>query len=125
LCAFNNLYIQNRENPNSLKLIQEEKENLLWIIRHRKIEQGIKNGEQIIIIDKYIVDKLNSFSKVKSSEPLTNYMKKQFSKMDNVQNFTCWKLSNQFYNNTGVKVSKSKVHKVIRRLGYRYLKSTL
>jgi transposase len=119
-------YIQNRENPNSLKLTQEEKENLLSIIRQIKIEQAKKNGEQLIIIDKYIADKLNTFSEVKSSkDPLTNYIKNQFSKMVNVHNLTCRKLSCQYFKDTGIKVSKSKVHKIIRHLGYRYLKTTI
>ena len=45
--------------------------------------------------------------------------------MENLNNLTCRKLSSQFSIETGINISKSKVHKIIRHLGYRYLKSTI
>lgn len=59
-------------------------------------------------------------------DPLVIFLKEKFAKRKNINNLTCRKLSTEYYKETGIKISKSTINKVIRhKLGYKFLKTTI
>ena len=120
-------YLLKTKNKNSLKLSNTELNLLYSLVDEIKLIQNIHKGIEIININKNILNKLNSFyPETIPDDPLTNFIKKKFNEVTNINNITCRKLSTEFYQEIGIKISKSTVNNVIRKkLGYRYLKTTI
>lgn len=116
-------YLNNTNNPNSLKLSKNELETFLNIIN--SIEREKLTEDKLISVHKNIIDKLNEFFKINIKyDALTSFIIKKFEMPGNTFNITCRKLSNEYFDETGIKVSKSTINNIIKNnLGFRYIKT--
>ena len=120
-------YYNNLSNKNLIKLNDEEISFLKSIVERINISQNINKGIELIEIENEMAGKLKQFFNCKISlSPLAIYIKNKLNSSLNRANISCRKLSTDYLKDTGIKISKSKIHNVIKKeLGYRYLKTVL
>jgi hypothetical protein len=120
-------YFNSLKNKNNIKLNTEEIAFLNKIYDELKILKSVKHGDELITLDSKIYEQINSFFKIESSKfQLAKYLENKIINLSNRAQLSCRKLSNDYYKETGMKVSKSTINNVIRKqLGFHYRKSTL
>lgn len=120
-------YYNNLSNKNLIKLNEDEISFLKSIVETINISQNLDKGNELIEIDSEMAGKLKQFFNCKINlSPLAKYIQNKMNSSLNRANISCRKLSNEYLRDSGIKVSKSKIHNVIKNeLGYRYLKTIL
>lgn len=91
------------------------------------LSQNLNKGVELIEIENEMAGKLKQYFNCKISlTPLAIYIQNKLNSSLNRANISCRKLSTEYLRDTGIKVSKSKIHNIIKKeLGYRYLKTVL
>ena len=120
-------YFNSVKNRNLLKLNDEELiflTNKINDLSNLKIDSC---NSSYISINKSIYDKINLFNDFNTKDDeLTLYIKNLFETNINRDCISCRKISSKYFNDTGKKVSKSKVHNILKnKLNLRYLKTTI
>jgi transposase len=119
-------YLSKVKNSNRLKLKKHEYYEIDKLINKIELDKFISKSDEIIYMDKSLVEDLNNFFKVeKSNNDLKTFLLNE-NKNENKNNFTVRKLANKYQELTGNKVSKSTVHNCLKKeLGFKYLKTTI
>ena len=108
--ADNIKYYQSLNNKNLIKLTKDEFFLLNFISTDIRISHSIKEGVELIEIFKDVADKLNKFFSVNQQDSiLSKYIKEKIANSPNRSNISCRKLSNEYFKEKGIKVSKSTI----------------
>jgi len=120
-------YFKKVKNRNLLKLSDEELNFLNSKINDLSILKINSPNSSYISITKKIYDKINLFHVLNiKDDKLTLYIKNLLETNTNRDCISCRKISSKYFDDTGIKVSKSKVHNILKnKLNLRYLKTTI
>ena len=121
------LYFFSLNNKNNIKLSKDEFEFLKSKISELKLLKNDDNNNSILNISIDIFHKINSYLPLKENEdPVVMYIKNLIESQSNRANLSVRKIANQYYEDKGVKISKTKVHNILRsKLNYRFLKTVI
>ena len=120
-------YFNSLSNKNSIKLCFEEITLLKSISNSIDIEKYINKNENFFSIDRNMFDKINSYATVeKIKNPLVSYLEDIFKDDTSRINLSCRKLSEKYFNDTGLKAGKSTINNIMKKhLGLKYLKTAV
>lgn len=120
-------YFNSVKNKNLLKLNDEEYEFLKERINGINILKNDILNSSYISISKTIFDKISSYeNSISEKDELSTYIKNFFETNLNRDCISCRKIASKYLSDTGKKVSKSRIHNILKnKLDLRYLKSTI
>ena len=120
-------YFDSLSNKNLIKINSEEVLFLKSLSNSIEIEKYVNNNENFISLDKTIFSKINTYYTVeKMKTPLILYLEKKLNDNSLRTNLSCRKLSQQYFNDTGLKAGKSTINKILKKnFGLHYLKTTI
>ena len=118
-------YLNNKNNPNTLKLSKNELMTFMNAINSIKNEQIINSGNNFISVNKSIINKIDDYFNVSINyDPLASFIIKKFENPENIYGITCRKLAKEYFDETGISISKTTINNTIRnKLGFRYIKT--
>lgn len=121
-------YFETTKNKNLIKLTEEETSILKNIIQDINTQKLLSNAkENLIEIPEELAKKINDFiiKPIKEHNELSDFIQGIMIDQRNRQNISCRKLAALYEEKYKKKISKSTVHRILRKkLNLRYLKTT-
>lgn len=120
------IYFSQVSDKNNLKLKPRELLFLKNSIDQLKIQNEI-NPSKIINIPLDIFKKIETFTpKIEQKDEEVLYIKKLVESQKNLGYISCRRIASKYYNDTGKKISKTKVNNIMRnKLGLHFIKTTI
>ena len=120
------IYFSQVSDKNNLKLTLQELLFLKNTIEQLKSQNEI-NSSKIIKIPLDIFKKIETFTpKIVQEDEEVLYIKKLIESQKSLGYISCLRIASRYYNDTGKKISKTKVNNIMRnKLGLHFIKTTI
>lgn len=120
------IYFSQVSDKNNLKLTLQELLFLKNTIEQLKSQNEI-NSSKIIKIPLDIFKKIETFTpKIVQEDEEVLYIKKLIESQKSLGYISCRRIASRYYNDTGKKISKTKVNNIMRnKLGLHFIKTTI
>ena len=120
-------YFSNLTNKNNIKLSDNDLNFLNNKIDQLKLLKSHSPNENIISIPLDMFNKINTCLPLEEEEDeATIYIRDLIKSQSNRESISCRKIANKFLSDTGKKISKTKVHNILRnKLNFRFLKTNI
>lgn len=120
-------YFKSLKNKNLIKLTFEELNSLNSICDSIKVQKDLINNSNYVQIDKNTLEKINNYWKTtRIKTPLISYLEEKIKQNPHRMNFSCRKLANEYYQDTGMKIGKTTINNILKKnFGLHFLKTTI
>lgn len=120
-------YFSNLTNKNNIKLSDNDLNFLKNKIDQLILLKSNLQNENIISIPLEIFNKINTCLPLEEAEDeATIYIRDLIKSQPNRESISCRKIANKYLSDTGKKISKTKVHNILRnKLNFRFLKTNI